>query len=131
MLLPLILNCFLLLLLYKKAVKFNVDFYSFNFVILYIFICNLFQILKKKYASNSLFPFKNSYSSLLSISVANARTKLFPTPEKDFLFWISNLLLCIVEVCSPIYLRCFSDVSPMFSFSFIIGNELQNNSTRR
>ena len=41
-----------------------------------------------------------------------------------------NLLLCIVEVCSPRYFRCFSDASPMFSFSFVIGNELRNSSTR-
>ncbi len=31
---------------------------------------------------------------------------------------------------SPMLLRCFSDASPMFSFSFIIGNELRNSSTR-
>ncbi|EDR46768.1 hypothetical protein DORFOR_01991 [Dorea formicigenerans ATCC 27755] len=38
-----ILNCFCYFYYTQKAVKFNVDFYSFNFVILYIFIAIYFK----------------------------------------------------------------------------------------
>ena len=46
-LLPLILNCFCYFYYIQKAVKFNVDFYSFYFIISIYFYRNLFQILRK------------------------------------------------------------------------------------
>ena len=45
-----------------------------------------------KIDSSSLFPLKNSYSFLFSISEYNSRTKFFPSPEKAFPCAVSSYL---------------------------------------
>ena len=70
----------------------NVKNFLLSQLYLFPYIFTTYFKCSSKINSSSLFPLKNSYSFLFSISEYNSRTKFFPTPEKAFPCAVSSYL---------------------------------------